>query len=295
LILLFGAGGQLASELVAMAAADGTALTALSLQEADITRPEQVERAIQAARPTLVVNAAAYTAVDKAESEPGRAMAVNATGARVLAAACAAAEVPLVHVSTDYVFDGEKVGPYREDDPIAPLGVYGQSKAAGEAAVREACPRHLILRTAWLYGVHGSNFLKTMLRLAAESATSSTWWPTSTARRPRRPISRGPSSWRPRPCGVAQSPGAPITSAGSGETTWHGFASRIVEAQAPVTGRGRRSMRSRPRITRPRRAGPATRCWIARSSRRSSGSARLTGRCRWTGRFAALMAKGVSA
>jgi predicted O-methyltransferase YrrM len=189
----------------------------------------------------------------------------------------------MVHISTDYVFDGEKAGPYREDDPIAPLGVYGQSKAAGEAAVREAWPRHLILRTAWLYGVYGSNFLKTMLRLAAERdelnvVADQHGSPTSTADLARA-ILVAAAALR----GGAE-PWGTYHVAGSGETTWHGFASRIVEAQAPVTGSGRRSMRSRPRITRPRRAGPATRCWIARSSRRPSASARPTGRCRWTGR-----------
>jgi dTDP-4-dehydrorhamnose reductase len=236
LILVFGGGGQLASELVEMAAADGTALTAVTWQQADITDPAQVARAIDDARPSLVVNAAAYTAVDKAESEPGLAMAVNADGPGVVAAACAAAGVPLVHVSTDYVFDGEKAGPYREDDPIAPLGVYGRSKAAGESAVRESWSRHLILRTAWLYGIYGSNFLKTMLRLAAERdelnvVADQRGSPTSTADLARAilvaaaALRRGAAPW------------GTYHVTGAGETTWHGFASRIVEAQAPVTGR----------------------------------------------------------
>ncbi len=236
MILVFGGGGQLASELVEMAAADGTALTAVTWQQADITDPAQVARAIDDARPSLVVNAAAYTAVDKAESEPELAMAVNADGPGVVAAACAAAGVPLVHVSTDYVFDGEKAGPYREDDPIAPLGVYGRSKAAGESAVRESWSRHLILRTAWLYGIYGSNFLKTMLRLAAERdelnvVADQRGSPTSTADLARAilvaaaALRRGAAPW------------GTYHVTGAGETTWHGFASRIVEAQAPVTGR----------------------------------------------------------
>ncbi len=118
--------------------------------------------------PHIVINAAAYTAVDKAESEPQLAMAVNAEGAGMLAQACQARGIPLIHVSTDYVFDGTKTSAYREDDAIDPLGIYGQSKAAGEDAVRRLNPQHAIVRTSWVYGPDGSNFLKTMLRLAAE-------------------------------------------------------------------------------------------------------------------------------
>ena len=236
MILVFGGGGQLASELVATAAADGMALTAVTWQQADITDPAQVASAIDDARPSLVVNAAAYTAVDKAESEPGLAMAVNAEGPGHIARACARAGVPLLHVSTDYVFSGDKQGPYVEDDPIAPLGVYGRSKAEGEAAVREACGRHLVLRTAWLYGVYGSNFLQTMLRLAGERdeinvVADQHGSPTSTADlseailRAAKDVLGGAEPW------------GTYHVAGSGQTTWHGFASRIIEAQAPVTGK----------------------------------------------------------
>jgi dTDP-4-dehydrorhamnose reductase len=240
LILVFGGGGQLASELVAIAAAEGTALTAVTWQQADITDPAQVARAIDDARPSLVVNAAAYTAVDKAESEPEMAMAVNATGAGHVAQACAALNVPLVHISTDYVFDGEKAGLYCEDDPIAPLGVYGRSKAAGERAVRESWSRHLILRTAWLYGIYGANFLKIMLRLAVERdelrvVADQRGSPTSTTDLARAifvaaaVMKNGVELW------------GTYHVTGSGETTWHGFASRVVEAQAAVTDR-------RPRV-----------------------------------------------
>ena len=236
MILVFGGGGQLASELVEIAAANRIALKALTWQEADVTRTREVQAAIAATGPTLVVNAAAYTAVDKAESEPGLAMAVNAEGPRQIAAACARTDVPLLHVSTDYVFSGEKEGPYVEEDLIAPLGVYGRSKAAGEQAVRETWSRHLILRTAWLYGVHGSNFLKTMLRLAGESdeikvVADQRGSPTSTVdlseaiMRAATALEGGAEPW------------GTFHVTGSGETTWHGFASRIVEAQAPVTGK----------------------------------------------------------
>ena len=117
---------------------------------------------------SLVINAAAYTAVDKAESEEDIAYAVNKDGPAYLASACKEAGIPLIHVSTDYVFDGSKKGPYLESDPVSPLGVYGRSKAAGEEEIRSRLQKHIILRTAWLYGIHGSNFVKTMLRLGKE-------------------------------------------------------------------------------------------------------------------------------
>ena len=132
------------------------------------TLPAQLRQAA----PALVVNAAAYTAVDKAESEAEAAMRANRDGPRILAEYCAQADIPLVHVSTDYVFDGHKIEPYREEDPVGPLGVYGCSKEAGERAVRAALESHVILRTAWVYAADGVNFVKTMLRLAAELSTA---------------------------------------------------------------------------------------------------------------------------
>jgi dTDP-4-dehydrorhamnose reductase len=113
-----------------------------------------------------VINAAAYTQVDQAESEESLAFAVNKTGCRNLAHLCAKNEIPLFQVSTDYVFDGQKITPYNESDPISPIGVYGRSKAAGEIEIRSNLTEHIILRTSWLYGVHGQNFVKTMLKLA---------------------------------------------------------------------------------------------------------------------------------
>ncbi len=118
--------------------------------------------------PDLAINLAAYTAVDRAESEPDQAWAVNCAGAAHIAAACGENATPLIHLSTDYVFDGRKTEPYREDDAVGPLGVYGRSKEAGERAVRAALAQHVILRTAWVFGAYGANFVKTMLRLAAE-------------------------------------------------------------------------------------------------------------------------------
>ena len=167
-ILLTGANGQLGRELQPRAVRRGFTTAATDLPALDITDGAAVAAALAAHHPDVVVNAAAYTAVDRAESDSAAAFAVNRDGPAVLARACAERELPLVHVSTDYVFDGEKDGAYGEDDPVAPLGVYGASKEAGERAVRAACPRHVILRTSWLFSPFGSNFVKTIVRLARD-------------------------------------------------------------------------------------------------------------------------------
>jgi dTDP-4-dehydrorhamnose reductase len=165
-ILVFGAGGQLGQEILARAAARSIPVLGVTHQQADIADPAGVGRAIGAARPSIVVNAAAYNAVDRAEREPEAAFRVNADGPGVLARACSRSGLALVHISTDYVF-GARPGPHAEQDATAPLNAYGRSKKAGEEAVRVACRQHLILRTAWLFGSYGTNFLKTYLRLAA--------------------------------------------------------------------------------------------------------------------------------
>lgn len=167
-ILVIGRNGQVGRELCALGGAGDLVVEGLGRDELDITREAEVARAIAARRPGLVVNAAAYTAVDKAEAEPELAFAVNASGAGAVARACSAIGAPLVHISTDYVFDGRKNGPYKEEDPVAPQSVYGRSKAAGEDAVRTGCAEHVILRTAWVFSPHGTNFVKTMLRLGEE-------------------------------------------------------------------------------------------------------------------------------
>lgn len=167
-ILVFGAAGQVGRELLALASSRGVPAVGLAREEADITRHEEVEAAIQRFTPSVIVNAAAYTAVDKAETHAAEAMAINGGGAAHLARAAHQHAVPLIHISTDYVFDGRKTCPYVEEDPIAPLSVYGRSKAAGEEAVAAEIESHVILRTAWVYGIYGANFLKTMLRLGRE-------------------------------------------------------------------------------------------------------------------------------
>ncbi len=170
-ILLTGARGQVGWEVARRAKAAALSVQSYAHADLDITDRESVQRAVDAATPKVVVNAAAYTAVDKAESDRDAAFAVNRDGPAYLARACANADIPLIHISTDYVFDGSKAGAYMEDDSVAPLGVYGASKLAGEEAVRASGARHIILRTAWVYGIEGNNFVKTMLRLGRERDT----------------------------------------------------------------------------------------------------------------------------
>ncbi len=166
-ILLFGKSGQVGSELQPLLATRGD-LIAVGRAEVDLSDPAAAERLIAAEKPQWVINAAAYTAVDKAEAEPELAQLLNADVPGVMARAARAVNAPFIHYSTDYVFDGGAQTPYKEDDATNPLGVYGHSKLAGEAAVCAAGGAHLILRTAWVYSLQGHNFLKTMLRLARE-------------------------------------------------------------------------------------------------------------------------------
>ena len=238
-VMLVGADGQLGWEVARRAFVASMSCHACDVTELDITQRDAVLRAVERLAPAVVVNAAAYTAVDKAESDPEAAFAVNRDGARHLAEACAAANVPLIHISTDYVFDGDKQTSYLESDPAVPLGVYGQSKLAGEEAVRQACPRHVILRTSWLYGVHGANFVKTMLRLGRE-----------------REKLRVVDDQHGSPTFAGDLADAVLTlagrvrsgdwpdggfgtfhCAGQGATTWCGFAREIFAAAAPTLGR----------------------------------------------------------
>ena len=167
-LLVFGGDGQVGRALDEATTPPGWRVVALGRAAVDITNADQLARAIGAHAPAVVVNAAAYTAVDKAEGDSDAAFRINATGAGLVAKAAAAAQATVIQLSTDYVFDGQASRPWREDDAVAPLGVYGASKAAGEDAVREATRRHVILRTSWVFGVHGNNFVKTMLRFGAE-------------------------------------------------------------------------------------------------------------------------------
>ena len=228
-ILLTGAYGQVGWELTRRSRKRGFAVEATDVDVFDITDPRAVEEKVCGQGWELVVNCAAYTAVDRAESEPELALAVNRDGPANLAAACGKAHIPLVHISTDYVFDGSKQGPYRETDPVLPLGVYGRSKAEGDTEVRSRLREHIILRTSWVYGVHGNNFVKTMLRLGQE-----------------RRVLRVVNDQRGCPTNAAdlaevilaiagrcdRHPWGTYHYSGKGVTTWHGFAEAIfAEAQ----------------------------------------------------------------
>ncbi len=164
-IVVSGKSGQVTSALQALNGPD-LEIVALGRPELDLASPETVLAAVSAAKPDVIVSAAAYTAVDKAESEPDEAFAVNRDGARALGAVAAKLGVPLIHLSTDYVFDGMKSTPYVESDETGPVSVYGKSKLEGERAVADGTADHVILRTAWVYSTFGQNFVKTMLRLA---------------------------------------------------------------------------------------------------------------------------------
>ena len=234
-ILLLGAHGQVGSALSARLNALG-ALTAFGRAEADFSDPATLRERVLAERPDIIVNAAAYTAVDRAESEPALAHTVNADSPGALADAARTLGALLVHYSTDYVFSGRKPTPYLEDDATDPQNVYGRSKRDGEDAIRASGARHLILRTSWVYAAHGSNFVRTMLRLARERETLRV---------------------------VADQVGAPTSAdmiadvtvrcllrmaheqtaldgtyhlTASGATSWHGFAERIVADARAVAG-----------------------------------------------------------
>jgi len=163
-LLVFGATGQLARELARLAPAAGF----LSRADADLSDPEACAAAIAARAPEVVINAAAYTAVDRAEAEEALATTVNGAAPAAMARECARQRIPFVHVSTDYVFDGSGTRPWAPGDASAPINAYGRSKLAGEEGVRAAGGTHAILRTAWVFSAHGSNFVKTMLRLGSE-------------------------------------------------------------------------------------------------------------------------------
>jgi dTDP-4-dehydrorhamnose reductase len=209
---------------------------AVGREELDITQAEAVRRFVAEATPRAIINCAAYTAVDKAESDSDAAQAINAFGPEYLARVAAQHDIPLLHVSTDYVFDGTRNGAYTEDDPVAPLGAYGRTKEEGERRVRDAHPKHIILRTSWVYGVYGNNFLKTMLRLSRERdelrvVADQRGCPTATIDIARALLaaesaaSAGHAQW------------GTYHFAGTGVTTWHGFAQQIVSTAARAGGR----------------------------------------------------------
>ncbi|MES2682524.1 MAG: dTDP-4-dehydrorhamnose reductase [Pseudomonadota bacterium] len=227
-ILVTGATGQVGWELRRSLASLGEVI-APGRAALDLSQPRTVAAAVRALRPQLIVNPAAYTAVDKAESEPALAQAVNAESVAVLAAVSRELDALLVHYSTDYVFDGSQAAPYRTTDATNPVSAYGRSKLAGEQAIAASGCRHLMLRTSWVYGARGKNFLLTMLKLARErdglrvvadqfgAPTSSRLIADTTAQLLAR-IAPGTTPAEPL-----------LHLTGTGRTSWHGFASRIVE------------------------------------------------------------------
>jgi dTDP-4-dehydrorhamnose reductase len=240
--LLLGAAGQVGYELhralsplgrVVPACRDGRLPGGGAARVADLSDPSALHALLNAEKPDAIVNAAAYTGVDRAESEAELAHAINATAPGVLAEWCHVHGTRLLHYSTDYVFDGQGTRPWREQDGTAPLGVYGHSKRAGEAAVAESGAEYLILRTAWVYAARGQNFLRTMLRLAAErdhlrvvddqigAPTPARWIATATAA-----IFAEVKAGKPWRNGI-------VHVSAAGQTSWHGFAQTIfATAQA---------------------------------------------------------------
>ena len=222
-LLVTGGTGQVGSALGALGA------RVVGRPAFDFDRPESIQAVFAAAAPTLVVNAAAYTAVDAAETDEAAAFRANRDGPAALARLCEGAGIPLIHLSTDYVFDGSKGAPYVETDPVAPLGVYGRSKLAGEQAVLEACPRAIILRTSWVYAATGKNFVRTMLGAARTNSrlrvvADQQGCPTAAADLAAAILAIatriGREGWRNEFGGV-------FHAAGAGATTWHGFAAAI--------------------------------------------------------------------
>ena len=235
-----GGEGQIARSLREAAALDKNIIYCYGARpDVDLLRPSSIEQALAAFRPDVVINPAAYTAVDKAESEPDQAFALNRDGARAVATAAAGQGTPIIHLSTDYVFDGEKQGPYTENDPVAPQGVYGRSKLEGELAVAEANPKYIVLRTSWVYAPFGNNFVRTMLRLAAERdrlrvVNDQVGCPTYAPDIARAIISMARTlagfGWNSKFAGVTHI-------AGPDALTWYGFAGEIVRGAAERGGR----------------------------------------------------------
>ncbi len=231
-ILVFGRAGQLATELRRADWPKGFAVECLGRDAVDIARADSVQIAVVGSDAAVVVNAAAYTAVDKAESEREIAFGTNRDGPAHLAQACAEAGVPLIHISTDYVFGGEKDGAYVEDDPVNPICVYGASKEAGEREVRERLAAHVIVRTAWVYSPHGHNFVKTMLRLGREGdeigiVDDQRGCPTAASDTARAIVGIATQL----AAGKADGFGT-VHFCGAGPTTWYGFARAIFELAA---------------------------------------------------------------
>ncbi len=228
-ILITGSQGQLGWELLREAKSYGFETIGFDLPQIDITIKPDVEKVINNIRPDIVINAAGYTNVDRAEDEREVCFAANCTGPGNIAAVCNNLDIPMIHISTDYVFDGRKNTPYTEKDIISPINAYGKCKAEGDNAVSDVLQKHIIIRTSWLYGIHGNNFVKTILRLGKEKE-----------------VLEVVSDQYGSPTFVTDLADAVLTISshiknnsgdiwgiynycGAGVTTWHGFAEKIIE------------------------------------------------------------------
>jgi dTDP-4-dehydrorhamnose reductase len=247
-ILLTGASGQVGWELCRTLAPLGKIVTPTS-RELDLADPDAIRRVMREVRPHLIVNPAAYTAVDRAETEPDLAMAINGIAPGILAEEAKRMHAALVHFSTDYVFDGSKPGPYRETDPANPVSHYGRSKLAGEEAIRAVDLPHLIFRTSWVYGTRGKNFMRTILRLAAERDSLKVVDDQIGAPTLSRMIAESASLAIARWCPMSanQSPLADLSGTyhltNAGQVSWHGMACAILEEYE-----SRREYRNWPRL-----------------------------------------------
>lgn len=232
-MLITGANGQLGRELVRQGHTFNLALHAFKRQELDITQPNQVNTIVANASPSLVINAAAYTNVDKAETEADLAFEVNKIAPGYLARCCADRNIALIHISSDYVFDGIKGKPYHETDPIAPVGIYGQSKAEGEVAIRSVLKNHIIVRTSWLYSVYRHNFVKTILNLATEKkvipvVADQFGSPTSAA-----DLAEAVLTIAAKIGSAADLDWGTYHYCGDGVTSWHGLAKEVLQLASP--------------------------------------------------------------
>lgn len=233
-LLMFGRSGQVATEVLRHAG-PGVAVTALGRADADLSDPAACAECVRRADVEVVLNAAAYTAVDRAESEEGLATVINAEAPGAMARAAAERGLPFLHISTDYVFDGRGDRPWAEDDPVGPLSAYGRSKLAGERAVAAAGGRHVILRTSWVHAGHGANFVRTMLRLGAERPRLSVVDDQFGGPTPAGHVAK--ALWRiSRAFMAGQAQDGIFHLSGAPATTWCGFAREIFR-QAPLTTR----------------------------------------------------------
>jgi dTDP-4-dehydrorhamnose reductase len=236
-VLVTGGNGQVGTELARRGAAWDVEVKALTRNDLDITQTGEVRAIIEAERPDVVINAAAYTAVDKAEDDADLANAVNRDAPGHIAKACADINIPLIHISTDYVFDGQNSDAYREEDPVSPLGVYGASKEAGERAVRAACDHHVIMRTSWVYAAHGGNFVRTMLRVGTERDTLRVVADQKGSPTFAGDIADAALSIAVKIAGRHSAPWGTYHYTAKNHTTWHGFADAIFEIAKPKLGR----------------------------------------------------------